>query len=139
MAQVFTFDLEAVDQRARAGIFHTPHGGIHTPVFAPVGTQATVKAISPAQLEELDAGLLLANTYHLYLRPGDGLIAEMGGLHSFMHWSKPILTDSGGFQVFSLGDRRHLPQSSRRLQPPLHTGERDCHAGKFGRRYHHGL
>ncbi|MCH7480314.1 MAG: tRNA guanosine(34) transglycosylase Tgt [Chloroflexi bacterium] len=128
MAQVFTFDLEAVDQRARAGIFHTPHGGIHTPVFAPVGTQATVKAISPAQLEELDAGLLLANTYHLYLRPGDGLIAEMGGLHSFMHWSKPILTDSGGFQVFSLGDRReidsdgvtfrsHLDGSTHRFTP----------------------
>ncbi|MCH7663257.1 MAG: tRNA guanosine(34) transglycosylase Tgt [Chloroflexi bacterium] len=128
MAQAFTFDLEAVDKRARAGLFHTPHGDIKTPVFAPVGTQATVKAISPAQLEELDTGLLLANTYHLYLRPGDGLIAELGGLHSFMHWPKPILTDSGGFQIFSLRNRReidsdgvtfrsHLDGSTHRFTP----------------------
>lgn len=79
-----------------------------TPVFAPVGTQATVKAITPAQLSQLDASLILANTYHLYLRPGDELIAEMGGLHAFMHWSGPILTDSGGFQVFSLAENREI-------------------------------
>ncbi|MFQ5615855.1 MAG: tRNA guanosine(34) transglycosylase Tgt, partial [Anaerolineales bacterium] len=101
--QPFTFTLQAQNSRARAGLFHTPHGPIETPVFAPVGTQATVKAITPAQLHELDASLVLANTYHLYLRPGDELAAEMGGLHEFMQWPRPILTDSGGFQVFSLG------------------------------------
>jgi len=99
----FSFQLLARDGRARAGVFHTPHGPIETPVFAPVGTQATVKALTPAQLHELDASLVLANTYHLYLRPGDDLVAEMGGLHAFMGWPRPILTDSGGFQVFSLG------------------------------------
>jgi queuine tRNA-ribosyltransferase len=99
----FTFELTARDGRARTGIFHTPHGAIETPVFAPVGTAATVKAITPAQLHALDATLVLANTYHLYLRPGDNLVAEMGGLHPFMGWDRPLLTDSGGFQVFSLG------------------------------------
>ena len=103
MTQPFKFTLEAQDGRARAGRLSTPHGDLLTPVFAPVGTAATVKAITPAQLEELDASLVLANTYHLYLRPGDELVAKLGGLHSFMQWSRPILTDSGGFQVFSLG------------------------------------
>ncbi len=98
----FTFELQAQDRRARAGVFHTPHGPIETPIFAPVGTAATVKAVTPAQLHELQANLVLANTYHLYLRPGDDLVAEMGGLHEFMQWPHPILTDSGGFQVFSL-------------------------------------
>ena len=96
--------------RARAGVFHTPHGDLLTPVFAPVGTQATVKAVTPAQLQELDASLVLANTYHLYLRPGDELVAEMGGLHQFMDWQRPILTDSGGFQVFSLSDTRKVDE-----------------------------
>ena len=127
-ADLFTFELIAQDGRARAGVFHTPHGDIPTPVFAPVGTQATVKAVTPAQLEELDAALILANTYHLYLRPGDDLVAEMGGLHRFMNWRRPILTDSGGFQVFSLADRRtidsegvtfksHIDGSIHRLTP----------------------
>jgi len=98
----FTFQLLATDGRARAGRFQTPHGTLETPVFAPVGTQATVKALTPAQVKELGATLVLANTYHLYLRPGDDLVAEMGGLHKFMQWDGPILTDSGGFQVFSL-------------------------------------
>jgi queuine tRNA-ribosyltransferase len=80
----FSFELIAQDGAARAGIFHTPHGDLLTPVFAPVGTQATVKAITPRQLEELQASLVLANTYHLFLRPGDELVAEMGGLHRFM-------------------------------------------------------
>ena len=96
----FHFELLAQDGEARAGIFHTPHGDIPTPVFAPVGTQATVKAVTPAQLEETGATLVLANTYHLYLRPGADLVEEMGGLHQFMRWNGPILTDSGGFQVF---------------------------------------
>ncbi len=104
----FSFDLTAADGRARAGVFHTPHGDLLTPVFAPVGTQATVKAVTPAQLHELGASLVLSNTYHLYLRPGDPLIAEMGGLHRFMNWPGPILTDSGGFQVFSLAATRKI-------------------------------
>jgi queuine tRNA-ribosyltransferase len=106
----FEFEQVAVDPQtgARAGRFHTPHGVLETPVFAPVGTQATVKAMRPADLQALGASLVLANTYHLYLRPGDELIRDLGGLHRFMDWSGPILTDSGGFQVFSLGDSRQI-------------------------------
>jgi queuine tRNA-ribosyltransferase len=104
----FTFDIITRQGMARAGVFHTPHGDIQTPIFAPVGTQATVKAVTPAQLYELDASLVLANTYHLYLRPGDDLVAAMGGLHRFMGWDRPILTDSGGFQVFSLAAMRKV-------------------------------
>ena len=104
----FSFKLQARQGRARAGIFHTPHGDIQTPVFAPVGTQASVKAVTPEQLQDMGASLVLANTYHLYLRPGDELVAEMGGLHKFMNWDGPILTDSGGFQVFSLSGSRKV-------------------------------
>jgi queuine tRNA-ribosyltransferase len=96
------------DSHARAGLFTTPHGGISTPAFAPVGTQATVKALDPRDLSELGVELLLANTYHLHLRPGAEVIASLGGLHRFMGWSGPILTDSGGFQVFSLAARRKV-------------------------------
>lgn len=106
--QPFLFNRVAQDNRARAGIFTTPHGDLLTPVFAPVGTQATVKAVAPAQLKETGASLVLANTYHLYLRPGDELVAEMGGLHRFMQWDGPMLTDSGGYQVFSLADMRKI-------------------------------
>jgi len=124
----FTFDLVAQQGRARAGIFHTPHGILQTPLFAPVGTQATVKSITPDQLNELNASLILANTYHLFLRPGDDLVAELGGLHHFMNWPNPILTDSGGFQVFSLAESRkidadgvtfrsHIDGSTQRLTP----------------------
>ena len=95
---------------ARAGVLHTPHGDIKTPVFMPVGTRATVKALTPDQVEQTQAQILLANTYHLYLRPGEQLVKQAGGLHSFMHWNKPILTDSGGFQVFSLGDLRKITE-----------------------------
>lgn len=104
----FSFELIAQDGRARAGIYHTPHGDIPTPVFAPVGTQATVKSLTPAQVAEAGASLVLANTYHLWLRPGDDLVAEMGGLHAFMQWPHPLLTDSGGFQVFSLARMRKI-------------------------------
>ncbi|MBN2043439.1 MAG: tRNA guanosine(34) transglycosylase Tgt [Anaerolineales bacterium] len=104
MTNHFQYTLEGQDGRARAGRFTTPHGDLLTPVFAPVGTAATVKAVTPAQLADLGASLVLANTYHLYLRPGDQLVAEMGGLHEFMRWDGPLLTDSGGFQVFSLGE-----------------------------------
>jgi len=124
----FDFQLQGREKHARAGVFHTPHGEILTPIFAPVGTQATVKSITPAQLHEINANLVLANTYHLYLRPGDEIIAELGGLHKFMQWPKPILTDSGGFQVFSLGGinqiddegvtfKSHIDGSMHRLTP----------------------
>jgi queuine tRNA-ribosyltransferase len=98
----FEFEVIATDGNARAGILHTPHGDIPTPVFAPVGTLATVKALSPRDLSEIGTTLVLANTYHLNLRPGEALVKAMGGLHQFMQWDGPILTDSGGFQVFSL-------------------------------------
>ncbi|MFZ2489426.1 MAG: tRNA guanosine(34) transglycosylase Tgt [Anaerolineae bacterium] len=94
--------------RARLGTLHTPHGAVPTPLFAPVGTQATVKTMTPRDLREIGAGLILANTYHLFLRPGAELIEDMGGLHGFMRWEGPILTDSGGYQVFSLAHRRKL-------------------------------
>jgi queuine tRNA-ribosyltransferase len=105
---MFEYEIIARQNRARAGVFHTPHGDLQTPVFAPVGTQATVKTLTPEHLKELDASLVLSNTYHLYLRPGDELVAQMGGLHQFMQWPKPMLTDSGGFQVFSLAKTRKI-------------------------------
>ncbi|MBI3764509.1 MAG: tRNA guanosine(34) transglycosylase Tgt [Chloroflexi bacterium] len=107
---MFEFTVVARDPstRARAGVFRTPHGDILTPIFAPVGTQATVKALTPTQVADAGATLVLANTYHLYLRPGDELIRDLGGLHPFMQWPGPILTDSGGFQVFSLSDTRKV-------------------------------
>ncbi len=107
----FTFKLEARHGRARAGKFHTPHGELLTPVFAPVGTQASVKSLTPVHLADLGASLILANTYHLFLRPGDELVAKMGGLHQFMCWSGPLLTDSGGFQVFSLAKNRSIDEN----------------------------
>jgi queuine tRNA-ribosyltransferase len=124
----FAFEIKSTEGRARTGVFNTPHGELETPLFAPVGTQATVKSVSPAQLEELGAGLVLANTYHLYLRPGDETIAQLGGLHAFMNWQRPILTDSGGFQVFSLAESRkidadgvtfksHIDGSTHRITP----------------------
>ncbi|GAB4503143.1 MAG: tRNA guanosine(34) transglycosylase Tgt [Anaerolineales bacterium] len=105
---MFDFQIEARDHRARTGVFTTPHGSLRTPVFAPVGTQATVKTLTPVQVEQLGATLVLANTYHLYLRPGDELIRDLGGLHQFMQWPYPMLTDSGGFQVFSLAQTRKI-------------------------------
>jgi len=106
----FTYDILAKEGRSRAGVFHTPHGDLLTPVFAPVGTQATVKAVTPVQLKECGASLVLSNTYHLYLRPGADLVAEFGGVHEFMQWPGPMLTDSGGFQVFSLSDTRKVDE-----------------------------
>jgi tRNA-guanine transglycosylase len=102
---------------ARTGIIHTAHGNIETPVFMPVGTQATVKALDSNDLANLDAQIILANTYHLHLRPGEDTIAELGGLHQFMNWDRPILTDSGGFQVFSLGKQPLRPDMSRDTSP----------------------
>lgn len=106
----FSYEIVAQCGSARAGIFHTPHGDLLTPVFAPVGTQATVKALTPEQVRETGASLVLSNTYHLYLRPGDDLVAEMGGVHKFMQWDRPMLTDSGGFQVFSLSAIRKIDE-----------------------------
>jgi queuine tRNA-ribosyltransferase len=125
---MFDFSITARNNRARTGIFTTPHGDLLTPVFAPVGTQATVKTLTPAQVRELGATLVLSNTYHLYLRPGDDVVAGLGGLHRFMRWPHPMLTDSGGFQVFSLAQTRqiddegvtfksHIDGSTHRLTP----------------------
>jgi queuine tRNA-ribosyltransferase len=105
---MFDFVVAATNGRARAGVFATPHGDLLTPVFAPVGTQAAVKMLTPAQVADVGASLVLSNTYHLYLRPGDELIRDLGGLHEFMQWPGPILTDSGGFQVFSLSKTRQI-------------------------------
>ena len=128
MPKMFEWSIQAEEGASRAGEFNTPHGVLNTPVFAPVGTQATVKSLTPAQLRELGATLVLSNTYHLFLRPGDELVAQMGGLHAFMQWHGPMLTDSGGFQVFSLADTRkidpdgvtfksHIDGSMKRLTP----------------------
>ena len=108
--EYFSFELQKTDPEtgARAGVFHTPHGDILTPVYMPVGTQASVKGVLPNVLEEIGSQIILSNTYHLYMRPGDDLIARAGGLHKFMNWNKPILTDSGGFQVFSLASLNNI-------------------------------
>ena len=124
----FEFTLEHTEGRARAASFTTPHGVVQSPAFMAVGTLATVKALDPDDLHAMDAQMILSNAYHLHLRPGDELIRELGGLHEFMHWSGPILTDSGGFQVFSLEGlrdidedgvnfRSHIDGSSRRFTP----------------------
>lgn len=115
-ANGFNFELLSRDNNARAGIFNTPHGVIKTPVFAPVGTQATVKTLTSQQLQATGASLVLANTYHLYLRPGAEIVSEMGGLHNFMQWNQPMLTDSGGFQVFSLADMRSIDEDGVTFQ-----------------------
>lgn len=107
---MFEFNVTAKGKHARMGMFTTPHGALQTPVFAPVGTQAAVKALTPAQVAEVGASLVLSNTYHLYLRPGDDLVAGFGGLHRFMRWPRPMLTDSGGFQVFSLAQTRKVDE-----------------------------
>ena len=113
MKQAITYELLHIDKNsgARRGVVHTPHGDIQTPIFMPVGTQATVKAMTPEELkEEVQAQIILSNTYHLYLRPGHELVKEAGGLHKFMNWDRPILTDCGGFQVFSLSDLRKIKE-----------------------------
>lgn len=118
---MFEFELIKQDPRskARLGKFHTPHGSFDTPIFMPVGTQATVKAITPKDLEEIQAQIILSNTYHLYMRPGYNLVKEAGGLHQFMNWNRPILTDSGGFQVFSLADLRDIKEEGVTFQSHL--------------------
>ena len=126
----FQFEIETTAGAARAGVFTTPHGAVESPAFMPVGTLATVKAIDPAELRTMRAQMILSNAYHLHLRPGDELIRSLGGLHRFMGWDGPILTDSGGFQVFSLAGLRsisedgvefksHLDGSRRHFTPEL--------------------
>src|SRR5512136_1960275 len=112
----FSFVVEARDGRARAGLLTTPHGAVETPVFMPVGTAGAVKAVLHRDLREVGARILLANTYHLMLRPGDALVAALGGLHSFTGWDGPILTDSGGYQVFSLAALRRVDEEGVRFR-----------------------
>ncbi len=116
MALQFELKKTANDNKGRLGKITTPHGEIQTPIFMPVGTKATVKAMTPEEVDDLGAEIILGNTYHLYLRPGHELIAEAGGLHKFMNWHKPILTDSGGFQVFSLGNLRKIKEEGVEFQ-----------------------
>ena len=119
MSPGFHFEVSATDGAARRGTFSTPHGVVQTPAFMPVGTQGAVKAIPHRTLEELGAEIILGNTYHLYLRPGAGLIARRGGLHRFIGWDRPILTDSGGYQVFSLSERRSISEEGAEFRSHL--------------------
>ncbi len=148
MPSPVTFDLIKKDAKthARRGVVHTPHGDIQTPIFMPVGTQATVKGMTPRELNEVGSQIILSNTYHLHIRPGEELIREAGGLHKFMSWDKPILTDSGGFQVFSLrksaqnqGRGRSFPQPSGRKQDVHRSGNQHGDSGSTGQRYRHGV
>ena len=118
---MFEFELLHIDAQtgARRGRLHTPHGVIETPIFRPVGTQATVKTIEPRELLEINAQIILANTYHLHLRPGEDLVERAGGRHKYMNWPRPILTDSGGFQVFSLGAMRKISEEGVRFASPI--------------------
>jgi queuine tRNA-ribosyltransferase len=119
MTDSFHFTVQGTDGVARRGEFHTPHGVVQTPAFMPVGTQGTVKATLHRDLEELGAEIILGNTYHLFLRPGDELIARRGGLHRFIGWTRPMLTDSGGFQIFSLAERRVIREEGAEFQSHL--------------------
>jgi queuine tRNA-ribosyltransferase len=119
VASGFAFRVTHRDGQARRGVLDTPHGPVQTPVFMPVGTRASVKGVLPRDLAEMGARIVLGNTYHLYLRPGDALIARHGGLHRFMGWDGPTLTDSGGYQVFSLGDRCRLTETGAEFRSHL--------------------
>lgn len=134
MKPAITYELikQCPHTGARAGRIHTPHGSFDTPIFMPVGTQASVKTLAPEELKAMNAGIILSNNYHLFLRPGSKLVKEAGGLHKFMNWDRAILTDSGGFQVFSLGDlrkiteegvtfRSHIDGSKKFLSPEIAT------------------
>lgn len=134
MKPAITYELikQCPHTGARAGRIHTPHGSFDTPIFMPVGTQASVKTLAPEELKEMGAGIILSNNYHLFLRPGSKLVKEAGSLHKFMNWDRAILTDSGGFQVFSLGDlrkiseegvtfRSHIDGSKKFLSPEIAT------------------
>ena len=120
----FTFDIQSTAGSARAGVFSTPHGPVETPAFLPVGTLATVKALDPEDLVRMGASMILSNAYHLHLRPGDEVVREMGGLHQFMRWDAPILTDSGGFQVFSLEGLRTIQEEGVEFQSHIDGSRR---------------
>ena len=120
----FSFEIEATAGAARAAVFVTPHGPVETPAFMPVGTLATVKALDPDDLVQMGASMILGNAYHLHLRPGDEVVREMGGLHKFMHWDRPILTDSGGFQVFSLAQLRTVNEDGVEFQSHIDGSRR---------------
>jgi queuine tRNA-ribosyltransferase len=120
----FTFKIQSSATSARMGLFSTPHGPVETPAFMPVGTLATVKALDPEDLEKAGASMILGNAYHLHLRPGDEVVCEMGGLHRFMRWDGPILTDSGGFQVFSLAQLRTVDEQGVEFQSHLDGSRR---------------
>ena len=115
----FGFQVLARDGAARCGVMQTPHGSVETPAFMPVGTQGAVKGVTHRDLEDLGAQIILGNTYHLFLRPGDALIARAGGLHRFIGWDRPILTDSGGYQIFSLAERRKVREDGAEFQSHL--------------------
>ena len=141
------FELTATDKntRARRGRLKTAHGSIQTPAFMPVGTQGSVKAVSPRELLEVKAQIILGNTYHLFVRPGLEVIKHFGGLHQFMNWTGPILTDSGGYQIFSLAKLRKITEegvafskSSRRNTDLYQPGDRDGNSGSSGKRHRHG-
>lgn len=119
----FSFSIEHKQGSARAGTFNTPHGVVQTPIFMPVGTLATVKGLDPMELKQMQASMILSNTYHLHIRPGEDLVEEMGGLHKFMQWDGPILTDSGGFQVFSLETLRTVTEKGVEFRSHL-NGEK---------------
>lgn len=123
MAQRFSFSISATDGKARSGVIDTPRGQIRTPAFMPVGTAATVKAMLPSSVRETGADILLGNTYHLMLRPGAERIARLGGLHQFMNWNRPILTDSGGFQVMSLTGLRKMTEEGVKFRSHIDGSE----------------
>ena len=126
MSEPVTFELlhTCKQSGARLGVLHTPHGDIPTPIYMPVGTQATVKAMTPREMEEIGAKIILSNTYHLHLRPGEDIVREAGGLHTFMDWHHPVLTDSGGFQVFSLASLRKITEEGAAFRSHLDGGKR---------------
>src|SRR5256714_9037833 len=121
---MFEFTIEATSSAARTGTLVLPHGTIETPAFMPVGTQGTVRTLSPADLKSVGAQLVLANTYHLHVRPGEGVVQRLGGLHRFMGWDRPLLTDSGGFQVFSLEGSRRVDEDGVEFQSHVDGGRR---------------
>jgi queuine tRNA-ribosyltransferase len=145
LMRIGEFSILKSDDRARAGVLKTAHGEVPTPVFMPVGTVGSVKSLGPDDLQDTKAGIILGNTYHLYLRPGDELLKRRGGLHEFMRWNGPILTDSGGFQVFSLAGLRKLTEDGVEFASHINgsrlflfPGKSGPHPGKYRFGHHDG-
>ena len=143
----FTLQHSDSQSKARAGKLQTAHGEIETPIFMPVGTVGSVKGVHQSELnDDVEAQIILGNTYHLYLRPGTGILEKAGGLHQFMNWQKPILTDSGGFQVYSLGDIRKITEEGAKFKSHIDGSShlftpRRCHGHSAPNwcRHHHGF